>query len=111
MSGKKSRDKGARGELELAGKLREYGYNTSRGAQHCGKGGAHDVVGLPGINPEVKRVEALRLWDALAQAKRDCKTDELPAVFHRKNHEEWVVIMPLDNWMQLYMKWEECRDE
>lgn len=40
------------------------------------------------------------------QSKRDRKPDELPAVFHRKNHCEWLVTMPLDEWMKIYGEWE-----
>ena len=28
--------------------------------------------------------------------------DELPAVFHRKNHCEWLVTMRLPDWVQIY---------
>lgn len=98
-----SKRKGKNGELELARKLNEYGYKTRRSVQYNGKAeeGQPDLVGLPGIHIECKRTEALRLYDAVDQAKRDSKGD-LPAVFHRKNNCEWVVIMPLDAWMQLY---------
>lgn len=100
-----SRDKGARGERELSSKLREYGYDCRRGQQYSGANGDADVIGLPGIHIEAKRTEKLSLYDALAQAKADKKKDELPAVFHRKNNCEWVVIMPLDDWIQIYREW------
>ncbi len=66
-----SREKGKRGERELASKLREYGYGTRRGQQYCGANGDADVVGLPGIHIECKRVERLNLDDAMTQAKAD----------------------------------------
>lgn len=98
-----SKKKGKSGELELVRKLNEYGYKTRRSVQYNGKAeeGQPDLIGLPGVHIECKRTEALRLYDAVDQAKRDSKGD-LPAVFHRKNNCEWVVIMPLDAWMQLY---------
>ena len=34
-----SRQKGARGERELANLLKEHGYNTRRGQQYCGANG------------------------------------------------------------------------
>ena len=46
--GKAQREKGKRGERELAGILRDYGYDTRRGQQFCGSDGSADVVGLPG---------------------------------------------------------------
>jgi hypothetical protein len=62
---------------------------------------------MPGIHIECKRTEALRLYDAIDQAKRDSEgTGDLPAVFHRKNNCEWVVLMPLDAWMKLYEAFE-----
>lgn len=100
-----SRSKGARGERELSKILREYGYNCRRGQQYCGANGDADVVGLPGIHMEVKRVERLNLSDAMAQSVRDAMPGEVPAVFHRKNHEKWLVTMPLDKWIELYQKW------
>lgn len=42
-----SRSKGARGEREVAGILREYGYPCRRGQQYSGANGDADVVGLP----------------------------------------------------------------
>lgn len=97
-----SRDKGKRGELELAKKLKEYGYETRRGQQYCGSNGDADVVGLPGIHIECKRVEKLNLYDAMSQAVFDAKENEMPAVFHRKNNCEWLVTMRFDDFMKMY---------
>lgn len=97
-----SRDKGKRGERQLANKLKEYGYECRRGQQYCGANGDADVVGLKGIHIEVKRTERLSLYDALAQAKHDAKDGEMPVVMHRKNNCEWVVIQPLGDWIELY---------
>ena len=101
-----SRAKGAKGERELARKLREYGYDCRRGQQYCGANGDADVVGLEGIHIECKRVERLNIEDAIAQAKRDAREGELPAVFHRKNNHEWLVTMPLPDWMRMYGDYE-----
>lgn len=101
-----SRDKGKRGELELARKLREYGYDCRRGQQYSGANGDADVVGLPGIHIECKRVERLNLDDAMAQAMHDAH-GKIPAVFHRKNHGEWHVTLGLEDFMRIYAEWEE----
>lgn len=103
-----SRDKGAKGERELAGKLREFGYDARRGQQFCGANGDADVVGLPGIHIECKRVERLNLYDAMSQSVRDAREGEVPTVFHRKNHCEWLVTMRMKDWMQMYSngEWE-----
>lgn len=97
-----SRNKGAVGERELSCILREYGYNCRRGQQYCGANGDADVVGLPGVHIECKRVERLNLSEAMKQAVRDAGDVEVPAVFHRKNREEWLVTMRLDDWIKMY---------
>ena len=102
MSGKKSRNKGKVGERELAKRLRDLGWDARRGQQYSGATGEADVIGLPGIHIECKRVETLHLWDALAQSKSDAREDELPVVMHRRNNCDWVVIQPLDDWIKLY---------
>ena len=99
-----SRQKGARGERELAKILKEYGYDTRRGQQYCGANGDADVVGLPGIHIECKRVERLDIYAALEQAVSDAREGETPVVMHRKNGRKWLVTMSLDDWMRLYNK-------
>lgn len=108
-----SREKGAKGERELAGILRDYGYsNAKRGQQFCGINGNADVIdALPHIHIECKRVERLNLYDAIEQAKRDARQDEHPAVFHRKNRSEWLVTMRLDDFMQIYREYELARGD
>ena len=100
-----SRQKGARGERELAKKLKEYGYDCRRGQQYCGANGDADVIGLPKIHIECKRVERLNIEDAMAQSKRDAKQDEIPTVMHRKNECEWLVTMRLEDFIKLYREW------
>ena len=100
-----SRQKGAAGERELAKKLREYGYECRRGQQYCGTNGDADVIGLPGIHIECKRVERLNIDGAMLQAIRDRREGEYPAVFHRKNNHEWLVTMRLNDWIEIYREW------
>ena len=102
-----SREKGAKGERELAKVLREYGYTEAkRGQQFCGVNGNADVIGLPHIHIECKRVEKLNLCNAMEQAKKDTK-GKLPAVFHRKNRSKWLVTMELTDFMKIYKEYEE----
>lgn len=110
-----SRDKGKRGELEAAHVLKEYGYDARRGQQFAGINGDADVVGLPGIHLEIKRVEKLNIENAVDQSVRDAKEGEKPAVMHRKNRRKWLVTMPFDEWIELYQAWEReneriCKD-
>lgn len=98
-----SKQKGARFERLLASKLREYGYDTRRTAQYCGNtGDAADVVGLPHIHIEAKHQERMQLYEWMAQAKRDAKGGNLPAVFHKKNNANILVTMEFEDWMKLY---------
>lgn len=97
-----SRRKGAAGERELANVLKEYGYEARRGQQFSGANGDADVVGLPGVHIECKRVEKLNLDSAMEQAIRDARENEIPAVFHRKNRTEWKVTLSLEDFMKLY---------
>lgn len=101
-----SRDKGKRGELEAAHLLQKYGYDARRGQQYSGSNGDPDVVGLPGIHIEVKRVEKLNIDDALTQSIRDARDDEKPVVLHRKNRAEWKITMQFTDWIEMYKAWE-----
>ncbi len=105
-----SRNKGKRGELELAKKLREYGYNCRRTQQFCGINGDADVIGLPGLYIECKRVEKLNLYEAMAQAKRDAKPGEKPVVFWRRNNHKWLMVFEIDDGMEVYQEWEAGHD-
>lgn len=101
-----SREKGKRGERSLASKLRDYGYDARRSQQYAGINGDADVVGLPYIHIECKRVERLNLYDAMAQSRADARQGELPTVMHRRNFSDWLVTMKLDDWMEIYREYE-----
>ena len=107
-----SKAKGKRGELELAKILRGYGFYTRRGVQYKGSEDSPDVVGLPRIHIEVKRVQSLNIDKAIDQAVED-SGKAMPSVFHRKNGRPWLVTMKLEDWMMLYqawLKWEGVKD-
>lgn len=96
-----SRRKGRAGELEAAEQLRVVypdalnGPSQYRGAK---KDGA-DVNGTP-FWVEVKRGKAPPIGPAMAQAKRD--TDgRPPLVLSRKDRDEWLVTMRLEDWKKL----------
>ena len=95
--------KGKKGEREWANVLKEHGYKEARrGQQYKGGGDSPDVVGLPGIHQEVKRVEKLRLWESFEQSKRDADDGEIPIVVHRANRRPWIVIMDAEDFLSLY---------
>lgn len=99
-----SRTKGKTGELELSRRLRTYGFDCRRGQQYHGGGDSPDVVGLPGVHIECKRVERLQIETAMNQSRQDARgTGEIPVVMHRRNREGWKVTMDLDEFMNLYL--------
>lgn len=97
-----SRNKGKRGERELAKVLTQYGYECRRGQQFCGANGDADVVGLTGVHIECKRVERLNIDQAMEQSVDDARESETAVVMHRKNGKPWLVTMLLDDWIRLY---------
>lgn len=111
QKGRASRNKGAVGERELSNILKSHGFITRRGQQYCGANGDADVVGIPGVHIEVKRVENLNLGKAMEQAERDANEGEAPMVFHRKNRKPWLVTMKLEDFIareRVYQKeWQE----
>ena len=92
--------KGKVGELEACRAVEDaldlFPGTLGRSQQYSGKGeSSADIVGLPGVHFEVKRVESLNLYKALKQALRDAKGNNVPTVLHRRNREDWVVIVRL----------------
>ena len=91
--GKASRDKGKRGEREVAEFLCDHGIPARRGVQYAGGADSPDVIGLDGVHIEVKRTEALRLYPALEQAMAERRPGDIATVWHRPNGRPWAVIM------------------
>ena len=84
-----SKQKGARGEREFASLCKEHGFDVRRTQQYCGNtGDASDCVGLPNIHIEVKRVQALNIDKAMAQAIHD--------------NAKWLITMMADDWFEVY---------
>lgn len=106
MSRINSNRKGKSGELEFANKLKEYGFeNARRSQQFAGINNDADVIGLPNIHIEVKRVEKLNIDNAIEQCHADKRTKELGIVAHRKNNKKWLITMTLDEWMEIYKRY------
>jgi Holliday junction resolvase len=94
-----SKRKGKRGELNFANFCKSKGFQTRRGQQYNGIEG-EDVVGIEGVHVEVKRTEFLRLYEAMKQSIAECQ-GKVPIVAHRKNNEEWVVIMRAEDFLKM----------
>lgn len=103
--GRAARNKGANAERELSHRLNDLGLDTHRGKVFYHES---DIVGLFGIHPEVKRVEKLNISKAMEQADMESikRMDGLPTVFHRRDREDWLVTMKLEDWMVLYKGWQ-----
>ena len=102
--GRGSRNKGANGERELAKILREqYGIEAQRGKVFYHES---DLIGIPGIHPEVKRVERLNIHEAVKQAidEAEKRKDGKPVVFHRRNRGGWLVTLRLEDFMNIYQE-------
>ena len=104
-----SRSKGARGERQLAKKLKEYGYNTRRGQQYSGANGDADVVGIEGLHIECKCYKSGhgKTYEWLDQSAKDARENETAVVMHRKVSTEdrgnpWLVTLSLDDFMKLW---------
>lgn len=98
------RQKGARGERELALFLTDAGFPAKRGVQFSQ--GKHGLTGadvlcesLP-LHIECKRVEKLSLYEALSQALRDAGS-KIATVWHKKNNHEWVVILRAEDFLDI----------
>lgn len=94
MNQKGKKDKGKRGELEAASTLNNLfpDINARRG-RYPEPDVVHDYKG---VHVEVKRTEAMRVYDFVEQAMNDAKENEVPVVLLRKNYKPWLAIIPLD---------------
>ena len=104
QSGRHSRNKGKRGEREVAKIFRDAGYPARRSVQYNGRPGTvADVVGVPSLHIEVKFVEKERIREWYRQAERDASAspEQVPVVVHRKSREPWLVTMSLDDFIRL----------
>ena len=88
------KNKGKRGERELARLLTLNGHPAHRGQQYSGSPDSPDVIcpSLP-FHFEVKRCERLRLHEAMNQATNDAGLSSVPLVAHRRNGGEWLAVL------------------
>ncbi len=95
--GKKSKNKGARGEREAAKELtRLFKIDAYRGRQYSGSSDSPDIVAMSEIHFEVKRTEKFQLYPSLDQSTND-SGKSIPVVLHRRNNRKWVMVAYLDD--------------
>lgn len=89
-----SRNKGKRGEREVAGLIRDLlGVEASRRVrQHDGDS---DILGVPGWCIEVKNCADLRLAEWWRQAIEQAHGADLPCLFYKLPRRGWRVVWPL----------------
>lgn len=99
----KPRGKGNRGEREVIDLLHKYGWvHARRNLQSGGQGGGDIVEGIENVSIEVKRVERLNLWAAIAQCEAAAKPTDMPLVACRRNGSRcWYGVVPLENLLEL----------
>jgi hypothetical protein len=100
MTGRMARNKGARGENELAAILSdELGFVVKRKLGQA-RDGADDIeVGKFRI--EVKRRETLAIMQWCRQIEACTPKDQVPLVVFRQNGEEWRVVMRMKDLIPL----------
>lgn len=101
--GRASRDKGARGELEVIDLLRTSGWPHAHRNFDSGSAGGGDIArGPAGVALEVKRTERFALREAWKQATEDAQNrGDIPVVMHRWNQGPWLAVLPADELLAL----------
>lgn len=109
MSGRRSRNKGSRGELEVAKIINdrlglELHRTPNSGAFKWHDNLKGDVQGWPGMHLEVKRAERLQIPKWLEQTEDDCPDGSVPLLVFRQSHQPWRVVMRLDDLLTIMME-------
>jgi len=100
MTGRMSRNKGARGENELAKLLSdELGFVVKRKLGQA-RDGADDIEVGP-YRIECKRQETLAIMKWCRQVEACTKPGEIPTVVFRQNGEQWRVVLRLEHFLPL----------
>lgn len=114
MGGRMSKEKGKRGERELAKVFQAHGYSARRGQQFAG--GAFNVDGSPSADVvvedipelllEVKRIAKFAGYKFIDQAVSDSEiAGQKPLVAVRANNREWLFMMREDLFFELLGKY------
>ena len=102
--GRMQREKGKRGEREVAALIRGHGFEAWRGQQFRGGEGSPDIVhNIPNVHMEVKFREQFSLYPALEETATTVEAikGNMPVVFHRRKTKPWVVVMYAEDYLNL----------
>ena len=96
-----SKKKGSEGERQAAKALNAVlpHAKARRAQQYCGTETAADLVceGLDGVMVEVKRREAMNIHKVMKEAQATSTDAQLPIILHRKDGEEWLLTIRLED--------------
>jgi hypothetical protein len=103
-----SRDKGRRGEIELAKILAPYWPGCIRNLDQFGDD-KRDLCNVPGMHWQAKRVEKINVWEALDQTVTEAASTDLPILAFRRNWTKsplpsrslWFAALELDELIPL----------
>jgi Holliday junction resolvase len=100
MNGRGKRNKGAAGERELAGILKDnLGFEVKRNLGQA-RDGADDIT-IQKFRIEVKRQERLQVDKWSEQVESCSKVGEVPVLMYRRNGQPWRVCLRLDDFIPL----------
>jgi Holliday junction resolvase len=100
--GKRSKQKGAQGEREVAALMREFGFVARRGLQFKGTADSPDVEhNIPGFHVEVKYRRAMDFHRWLAQCEVEAGEGKAPLLFWRRDKTSWLVVLHADDFLRL----------
>lgn len=100
--GKKSRDKGLRGQQEVSILLREAfpWLDPHSGAQYRKGGDTPDVVGTPWWVEVKLTKQAMTMPKVMDKAALEANDGRPPVIFARIDHGEWLVTMRAEDWIK-----------
>lgn len=98
---KSQRTKGASGERDVCKLIHEHlGIDVSRNLNQVREGGAD--IKLPPFSIEVKRRARIgNIYDWMEQSQKSCSDGEKPIVICRADRRDWLVVMPISQFLQL----------
>jgi Holliday junction resolvase len=100
MNGRGKRNKGAAGERELAGILKDHlGFEVKRNLGQA-RDGADDIT-IQKFRIEVKRQERLQVDKWSEQVESCSKSGEIPVLAYRRNGQPWRVCLRLDDFIPM----------
>jgi hypothetical protein len=90
------RNKGTRGELEVAAIFRSLGFDCDRVPNSGGLRTKGDLHGSLPVHVEVKRQEKTKVWEWWQQATSEAPADKHPVVAFRRSRAPWLAVVELD---------------